>query len=86
MRLELSTELRKDNWETAYAICHHTVNDNEIIWLQYRVLNRISGTNILRFAMKLTDNNKCRLCRSQKESLSHLSFFCDKTIFFCIID
>ena len=64
--LELSTELSKDNWDTAYSICHHTVKDNEIIWLQYRVLNRMLGTNKLRFAKKLTDNNKCRLCQSHE--------------------
>ena len=29
--------------------------------------------------MKLTDNNKCRLCQSHEESLMHLFFFCDKT-------
>ena len=45
---DLSIELNKENWDAIFCICHHTVKDNEIIWFQYRVLNRILGTNKLR--------------------------------------
>ena len=47
--------------------------------VQYRVLNRILGTNKLRFAMQLAKSDQCRFCQSHKESLTHLFFLCEKT-------
>ena len=58
------------------------VKDNEIIWFQYRVLNRILGTNKLKFAMELAKSDQYRFCQSDEESLTHLFFLCEKVNFF----
>ena len=76
---DLEVQLSEDNWDSIYNICHNTVKDNDIIWLQYRILNRILGTNKLRFAMSQINSNKCRLCQIHEESLFHMFYDCDIT-------
>ena len=76
---DLSVNLDSETWDTVFYICHCIVKDNTVIWFQYRILNRILGTNKLRYACKQIENSKCRLCKSQEESLIHLFYNCDVT-------
>ena len=61
-----------------FQICHKTVKDNELIWLQIRVLYRILGTNEHLLKINKHENGKCNLCGDQPESILHLFVECQK--------
>ena len=63
-------------WKEAFTICFKSVNDHQIIWLQYKILHRILGTQKQLFKMKISDSDYCRICNSNVETLIHLFVSC----------
>ena len=52
------------------------MRDNDLVWLQYRILHKILGTRSLLFKMSIEDNNVCRNCGLADETIEHLFFYC----------
>ena len=50
--------------------------DNDLIWLQFRVLYRILGTNDLLLKISKHDDGKCSFCHNQLETITHLFVEC----------
>ena len=42
---EFGTEQDSKNWQHVYNICFNTIKNNTYIWFQYRIIQRILGTN-----------------------------------------
>ena len=67
----LHTEPSYSFWRVIYKNCLYSVDDNNYIWFQYRVLQRIIGVQEWLFKTKVTDNSDCRLCNEHTESIAH---------------
>ena len=65
-------------WRKIFSICFNSVRDNDLVWLQYRILHKILGTKSLLFKMSIEDNNICRNCGRAEETIEHLFFYCIK--------
>ena len=61
----------------AAVVCFKTIQDNYLIWFQYKILNRILGIESLKFKMGISQNNVCRLCNENEETLVHLFTLCN---------
>ena len=69
-------KLDHEDWKAIYKHCFKVIQDNEIIWLQYRIINRILGTKSLLFKIKKSTNNLCRFCKNSPETISHVFIQC----------
>ena len=68
----------RDEWRKIFNICFKAIQDNNIVWLQYRIIYRILGTRSLLFKMSITDTSLCRNCMQTEETIEHLFFECWK--------
>ena len=75
---KLSTELTAKNWQKLHSACFYTVQDNTYIWFQYRIIQRILGTNCYLQKIKISNTDLCRICGTQSETLVHLFSECNK--------
>ena len=57
-------------------MCFKTIKDNDLIWMQYRVLYRILGTKELLSKIKSHDDGKCSFCKQYSEMILHLFVQC----------
>ena len=67
-------------WKRIHKICFKTLNDNYIIYLQYRIINRIQGTRSFLYKMSITNINLCSLCKEHEETLVHLFYDCNHVL------
>ena len=65
-----------DMWKRIFQVCFKTIKDNDLIWMQYKVLYRILGTNDLLFKINRHDDGKCSFCKEYNESILHLFVQC----------
>ena len=72
----LGITIDKDMWKQIFRVCFKTIKDNDLIWMQYRVLYRILGTKDLRFKIKSHDDGKCSFCKEYSETILHLFVQC----------
>ena len=75
---DLEFEIDITMWKSVYKACFFAINDNTIIWLQYRIMKRILGTNHYLKKTKISDSDACRICHKEPETLVHLFFDCSK--------
>ena len=75
----LNITVTEKMWQQCYLICFKTIQDNYLIWLQYRILNQILGIRNLKFKMGITQDNVCKLCNENEETLVHLFSQCEPT-------
>ena len=61
-------------WQKCYLICFKTIQDNYLIWLQYRILNQILGIRNLKFKMGMTQDNVCKLCNENEEKYIYSAY------------
>ena len=59
-----------------HDLCNKSIQDNELIWFQYRVIHKILGTNSLLYKMKKFNSHLCRLCQETEEIETHLFYQC----------
>lgn len=76
---KLNFALNSKTWQLIFKLNFTTINDNYFIYFNYRIFHRILGTNYLMHKMKISENELCRLCTEEPESLSHLFFYCQKS-------
>ena len=73
---DLGIEIEKYTWEHFFTVCFKTVQENELIWFQYRLIHRILGTQRLLYKMGIVQSELCLLCQSDTETLKHLFYDC----------
>ena len=54
------------------------MQDNNLSWFQYRILFKILGTKDYLKKIKITEADKCGLCKKSEESIFHLFSLCDQ--------
>ena len=64
----MNIELTKKMWQKSYLACFKTIEDNYLIWFQYKILNQILGIESLKFKMGISQNNVCKLCNENEET------------------
>ena len=74
----LSKELSHAEWKKIFTICFDLIKDNDLVWLQYRIIHKILGTRSLLFKMSKAETNLCRNCGLSEETIEHLFFHCAK--------
>ena len=75
---DLVNIIDETTWKNTYQICFTTVQDNYLIWLQYRILNRILGTNYYTHKLKITNTPQCNICNDSDQTIKHLFCECPK--------
>ena len=69
----------KITWRNIFKACFKVVTNSPLIWLQYRLLNRILGVRKYLCILKIENNETCRLCSNNIETLIHLFSDCVKS-------
>ena len=72
----LEIRIPESMWKQIYRICFRSIKDNSIIWLQYRILHRILGTNEYMFRIKKRVSSQCNICNDFPETILHLFTEC----------
>ena len=73
---ELNITIDNQTWKRVFYICLNTIKDNKLIYFQYKIIHKILGTNKLLSQIGKSNNNKCRLCGLDTESIYHLFITC----------
>ena len=73
----LKTKITEKEWKSICRNCFMTVEDNDLVWFQYRLLNRILGTNEYLVKTKQKVNANCNFCKKETESITHLFIECN---------
>jgi len=76
---DLELSFSESDWKAIFKVCFKTVQDNALVWLQYKVIHRILGTNKYLNLIGISTSSTCRLCKSAEESLLHLFVYCLKS-------
>ena len=79
---ELIINIDEDTWQKAFKICFKWIQDNNLIWFQYRLLHRFLGTQKPLSKIGKTPTSDFLLCKSHPESIIHLFSLCPCTINF----
>ena len=72
----LNIHIDESTWRQIYKICHFTIRDNYLVWMQYRILNRIIGCKYLLFKMSISETDRCNLCDSMSQTIIHIFAEC----------
>ena len=75
----LNLVINRKTWEAIFKLNYTTVEDNYLIYFNYRILHRILGTKHLMHKMKIFNNDTCRLCQKEPETLLHIFSKCTIT-------
>ena len=63
----LQINIRSKEWKNIHLTYFKMILDNQIIWLQYRILQNILGTKALLYKIKKAENNLCHFCNNMEE-------------------
>ena len=74
----LNIKISADMWKQIFRVCFKTLKDNDLIWMQYKVINRILGTNEFLFKIKRHNDGKCSFCKQCLETIHHVLVQCEK--------
>ena len=78
--IALNRNIPKTSWTAIYKACFNTVKDNYLIYLQFKIINRILGTKSLLYKISLTDSPLCTFCKKQEETILHLFYDCNEVL------
>ena len=66
----------EQTWKNTYRTCFRTIQDNYLIWLQYRILYRILGTKSYQYKTKIANSPRCTICNNADQTIEHLFTEC----------
>jgi hypothetical protein len=75
---ELQIIINDLSWEFYFKIVHFYELPNKLAWFQFRVINRILGTNDLLYKSKIKENPFCPFCH-EVQSILHCLFRCNES-------
>ena len=76
---DLNLELGTLAWKSIYRICFNTIKDNFLIWFQYKIIYRLTGTKLHLYRIKEAETSVCRLCGESNETIMYLFVQCPKS-------
>ena len=62
--------------------CFFSIQDNSLIWFQYKLIHRLTATNAYLYKIGLSETPVCRLCNKYEETIVHLFVSCQRSINF----
>ena len=66
----------KENIHKVYIFPFSITKDSKLISFQYNITHHILPTNSSLFRAGITESDTCTLCKSEKQTISHLLFRC----------
>ena len=69
----------KENIHKVYTFPFSITKDSKLIAFQYNITHHILPTNSSLFRAGITENDTCTLCKSEKQTISHLLFRCTES-------
>ena len=68
---DLNLEFINFDWDNVYKICFKIIKGHDLLWFQFRILQRILGTK--EYLKKIGKNGDavCSLCKASSETLTH---------------
>ena len=63
--------------ESIYGMAFQITKDPKLLWFQYRISQRILGTNYLLKKMNIVATDSCTFCKNAAETLIHLFWNCN---------
>ena len=76
--MKFNASLNTRLWPVIYIICNKIIQDDTIIWFQYKILYNILSTRSYLYKLKHLDSDLCGLCRESVETILHLFTECPK--------
>ena len=77
---DLDSQIDKFTRRRMFYICFKSVYNNDLVWLQYKTLHHILGTERIMFNMEITGSDLCPLCNSCSKILLHLFVNCNHVV------
>ena len=74
LQIQISTQ----DWKDIFKICYYTLKDNYLIWMQYKIINRILGNRYYLHKLKILNSPNCIYCKLHQETLLHLLYECEE--------
>ena len=74
---DLQISIEEENWIDIYNACFKIVQDNYLIWHQYKIIKRILGTRDYLTKINITDDPLCSFCKTSREKWYHLFYECN---------
>ena len=65
----LNTTMDDNEWKKIYKICFKTIERNGLIWLQFRIIQRILGTRSHLYKINIVNSDSCEFCQSAVETI-----------------
>ena len=65
-------------WKLIFSLPFLATKDTYIQWFQFRINNRILGTNNFLYKIKYIDCANCTFCSNDQETVEHLFWNCPK--------
>ena len=67
--LKFNASLNTRLWPVIYKICNKIIQDNTIVWFQYKILYNILSTRRYSYKLKLLDSDLSGLCGESIETI-----------------
>ena len=68
----LALGLDETKWREIFKLPFIVTQNTKLQWLQYRINQRILGTNKFLYKIKVKDNAFCSFCQEDEETIEHL--------------
>ena len=72
----LQIQITPQDWNNIFKICFHIIKDNYLVWMQYKIINRILGNKYYLHKLNIVNSPNCNLCNLHPETLTHLFYEC----------
>jgi hypothetical protein len=69
-------EMQNDTWKEVCFLNFKFSTDTKLRWFQYRINQKILGTNTLLLKMNIKDDDSCTFCNTYPETIRHLFVDC----------
>ena len=69
----------KENIHKVYSFPFSITKDSKLIAFQYNITHHILPTNSSLFRAGITESDTCTLCKTEKQTISHLLFHCTES-------
>jgi hypothetical protein len=81
----LALDLEETKLREIFKLPFIVTQNTKLKWLQYRINQRIPGTNKFLYKIKVKDNDFCTFCQEDEETIEHLFWNCEIGYFFSIM-
>jgi hypothetical protein len=73
----LALGLDETKWREIFKLPFIVTQNTKLQWLQYRINQRILGTNKFLYKIKVKDDAFCTFCQEDEETIDHIFWNCE---------